>query len=114
MANAIASRVTPPREPAADTTPETWFESVLCQIIGHAILMPGKPPVTEYLIRAMDWALAQRKRIMAEPDPNAYDDWREAAFEEWVIERWSSEIRQPAFRASADFHYLRAEWEREQ
>jgi hypothetical protein len=34
-------------------------------------------------------------------------------FEEWLIERWLRHIRSEAFRETAEYHYLRAEWERE-
>lgn len=34
------------------------------------------------------------------------------AFEAWLIERWLREVRSEAFQASAEFEYLRAEWER--
>lgn len=33
-------------------------------------------------------------------------------FELWLIERWLKEIRSEAFRESADYEYLRAQWER--
>lgn len=33
-------------------------------------------------------------------------------FEAWLIEKWRREIGSEAFRATAEYEYLRAEWER--
>ncbi len=34
-------------------------------------------------------------------------------FEEWLIERWLRQIRSDEFKETAEYHYLRAEWERD-
>jgi hypothetical protein len=46
--------------------------------------------------------------LEALPPPPVPDD----AFEQWLVERWLSEIRSEAFRSSAQFERLLAEWER--
>jgi hypothetical protein len=33
-------------------------------------------------------------------------------FERWLMERWLRQIRSEGFRKTADWEYLRAEWER--
>ena len=45
------------------------------------------------------------------PDPPVY--CHEDDFERWLIERWLAEVRSDRFKQSAEYHYLRAEWERE-
>ena len=37
----------------------------------------------------------------------------ERSFEAWCVERWRREIESEAFRATAEYEYLRAQWERE-
>ena len=37
----------------------------------------------------------------------------EESFEAWIVAKWMREIRSEAFRATAEYEYLRAEWERE-
>ncbi len=37
----------------------------------------------------------------------------EIVFEDWLVEKWLAEIRSDAFRETAEFEYLRAQWERE-
>lgn len=48
--------------------------------------------------------------------PHAVESNRESTlgdlFEEWLIERWRRRVASAAFRESAEFEYLRAEWER--
>lgn len=34
-------------------------------------------------------------------------------FERWLIERWLTHLRSDSFQKSAEYQYLRAEWERE-
>jgi hypothetical protein len=34
-------------------------------------------------------------------------------FEGWLVEKWLREIRSDSFRETAEFEYLRAQWERE-
>ena len=46
------------------------------------------------------------------PEPVALGD--DELFEEWLVERWRQEARSAAFRASAQYEYLRAEWERDE
>ncbi len=38
---------------------------------------------------------------------DVFDD----AFEAWLVERWLAHVRSAEYRASADYHFLRAEWE---
>ncbi len=35
------------------------------------------------------------------------------SFEAWCIEKWRREVASAAFRATAEYEYLRAQWERE-
>jgi hypothetical protein len=34
-------------------------------------------------------------------------------FEAWLIERWLDHVRSDEYQTSADYYFLRAEWERE-
>ena len=36
----------------------------------------------------------------------------EVSMEDWLVERWLREVRSDAFRKTAEYEYLRAEWER--
>lgn len=48
------------------------------------------------------------------PEPLEIVPYCEAdIFEEWLIERWLAHIRSEEFQESADYHFLRAEFERE-
>lgn len=38
---------------------------------------------------------------------------REGGFEAWVIAKWLREIRSEGFKRTAEYEYLRAQWERE-
>mgnify|MGYP001575300555 CR=1 FL=1 len=35
------------------------------------------------------------------------------SFEAWIVEKWRREVASEAFRATAEYEYLRAQWERE-
>ncbi len=37
----------------------------------------------------------------------------ERTFEAWIVERWLRELRSEGFRKTAEYEYLRAQWERE-
>ncbi len=37
----------------------------------------------------------------------------ERTFEAWVIEKWLAELMSEDFRKTAEYEYLRAQWERE-
>jgi hypothetical protein len=34
-------------------------------------------------------------------------------FENWLIDKWLTQVQSAEFRDSAEYHYLRAEWERQ-
>ncbi len=46
------------------------------------------------------------------PDPPTGRAADADLFERWVIARWLAHIRSPEYRGSADYWFLRAEWER--
>ena len=49
---------------------------------------------------------------MPYPDPPTVGS-RADDFERWMIQRWLTHLRSDSFRQSAEYQYLRAEWERE-
>jgi hypothetical protein len=77
--------------------------------------------ISEYLGECLDWAVAYRKwRLRVAPAEAAAfmvdlmgDRAPRDDFETWLVRRWLAEIRSVAFRQSAEFEYLRAEWERQ-
>ncbi len=57
------------------------------------------------------WRAAFAKLGMPYPDPPvAYSHVDD--FERWLIERWLEHARSDSFRQTAEYQYLRAEWER--
>ena len=62
------------------------------------------------------------RRTFFGPDPYHPDDaaWFRPMrmadvdlFEAWLIERFRAQLASEEYRATAEYHYLRAEWERE-
>jgi hypothetical protein len=45
------------------------------------------------------------------PEPDTGREADADQFERWLIERWLAHVRSPEFQHSADYHFLRAEWE---
>ena len=69
--------------------------------VGLVMLELGAPMMAAVLDRA----------VPAAPTIHP-DDIFEDPFEAWLVERWLAHVRSLAYRGSADFHFLRAEWER--
>ena len=70
--------------------------------------------VQHYLEQGMDWFMRSRpvrERDLAHALAAGFADHR--SFEEWLVDRWLKHVQSEEFRASADYHYLHAEWERE-
>jgi hypothetical protein len=116
------SRVTLPRddsEPIGQSWPSDldsqWDAWCLRHIIANAVaLIPGRSPVTEYLMSSMDWYVAKREELRPQEPAPLWEDWSLGAdpFEEWLVERLLRQVRSEAWAASAEAVYLRAEWER--
>lgn len=87
-------------------TDRTWFEGALCELVANAILIPGMTWPQRYLMVELEGLLqARASETVVEPEHDH--------FEEWLIDRWLTHVRSPQFRTSADYHFLRAEFERQ-
>ena len=122
ISTATANRVTPLREPVDE---RSWEEAELTRILTEATIAAadyakinrridwlaavGPRAIFTYLIRSMDWFIAERDRLYLEAERDSEPE----PFEAWLTERWLREMRSEAFQASAEFQYLYAEWERE-
>jgi hypothetical protein len=110
-----AALVTPLREPDDQGVlpPDmTGLEVGLLQSLAEAYLIARPGPMSICLHDTLAWAVAYRNWRLdfgyTLVPPAAPDD----PFEAWLIERWLREIRSEAFRSSAQFERLMAEWER--
>lgn len=61
--------------------------------------------VVRYLCDAMDWFVAARP-----PPPDLPTD--NEMFEAWLVERWLKHLRSEAYHRTAEYEFLRGEWER--
>jgi len=80
---------------------------------GHALLVALPSPVYRAILGFVPPAvvrlLAERRVLLAEGgDPDGPAD----AFEHWLVERTLKAARSEAFRETAEYEYLMAEWER--
>ena len=119
MNSETAERVTPLREPVAGQDPP-------------AVLYAYTPQRIKTILGMRTTGPAQRRLLLGglvlgetpeQPAPQWSDEeWVEFLglvyvgladpFEEWLVRRWLREARSEAFRESAEYEYLRAEWER--
>jgi hypothetical protein len=106
--SATIDRAVPLREPSAADW-RSWEERQLTGIIIRAAEAAatgiGPHTLCRYLIDAMDWFARVRS---GEPADEPVDD----PFEAWVIERTLRAVRSEAYRETAEYEYLMAEWER--
>lgn len=95
----------------SDADVRSWEERQLTTIIIRAAESAAHRWATghdicRYLIAAMDWFVAARP-----PPPEITN---EDMFEAWLVERWLKHARSEAYQDTAEYQFLRGEWERGQ